>query len=72
MDDLKENSGYWELKKEALDHTLWGTRFGKNLWTYRKNTQRNELHYVCLALSGPLYANTQFWNKWKQFSENFP
>jgi hypothetical protein len=23
MDDLKENRGYWKLKEEALDRTLW-------------------------------------------------
>jgi hypothetical protein len=28
MDDLKEKRGYWKLKEEALDRTLWRTRFG--------------------------------------------
>ena len=28
-DDLKEKRGYWELKEEALEHTLWKTGFGK-------------------------------------------
>jgi len=23
LDVLQEKSGYWKLKKEALDHTLW-------------------------------------------------
>jgi hypothetical protein len=27
MDDLKENKGYWKLKEETLDRTLWGTAF---------------------------------------------
>jgi hypothetical protein len=26
---LKEKSGYWILKEEALDLTLWRTRFGR-------------------------------------------
>jgi len=26
FDDLKEERGYWKLKEEALDHTLWTTR----------------------------------------------
>jgi hypothetical protein len=26
MDDLTENRGYWKLKEEALDRTVWGTR----------------------------------------------
>jgi hypothetical protein len=29
VDDLKENRTYWKLKEEALDRTLWRTRFGK-------------------------------------------
>jgi hypothetical protein len=29
LDDLKENRGYWKLKEEALDRTLWRTRFGR-------------------------------------------
>jgi hypothetical protein len=24
----KEKKGYWNLKEEELDHTLWTTRFG--------------------------------------------
>jgi hypothetical protein len=23
LDDLKETRGYWKLKEEAVDHTLW-------------------------------------------------
>jgi hypothetical protein len=29
LDDLKENRRYWKLKEEALDRTLWRTRFGR-------------------------------------------
>jgi hypothetical protein len=29
LDDLKEKRGYWKLKEEALEGTLWSTRFGK-------------------------------------------
>jgi len=28
LDDLRETTGYWKLKEEALDRTLWRTRFG--------------------------------------------
>ena len=28
MDDLKEMRGYYKLKEEALDHTLWRKGFG--------------------------------------------
>jgi hypothetical protein len=27
--DFKEKKGKWKLKKEALDRTLWRTRFGR-------------------------------------------
>jgi hypothetical protein len=27
--DIKETRGYWKLEKEALDRTLWRTRFGR-------------------------------------------
>jgi hypothetical protein len=30
LDDLKENRRYWRLKEEALDRTLWRTRFGRS------------------------------------------
>jgi len=29
LDDLKETMDYWQLKGDALDHTLWGTGFGR-------------------------------------------
>jgi hypothetical protein len=29
LDDLKEKRGYRKLKEEALDRTLFGTRFGR-------------------------------------------
>ena len=28
QDDLKEKRGYWQLNEEALDRTLWKSRFG--------------------------------------------
>jgi hypothetical protein len=29
LDDLKQKRRYWKLKEEALDCTLWKTRFGR-------------------------------------------
>ena len=29
LDDLTEKKGYWKLKEEALDGTLWRTRIGR-------------------------------------------
>jgi hypothetical protein len=28
-DDFKEMRGYWKLKQDALDHTVWRTHFGR-------------------------------------------
>jgi hypothetical protein len=28
LDDREEKRGYWKLKEEALDRTVWRTRFG--------------------------------------------
>ena len=39
-DDLKETTGYWKLKEESLDCTLWGTRFGRVCGTFvRQSTE---------------------------------
>jgi hypothetical protein len=29
LDDLKKTTGYWKLKDEALDQTVWRTGFGR-------------------------------------------
>jgi hypothetical protein len=29
LDELKETRGYWKLKEEALNRTMWRTRFGR-------------------------------------------
>jgi hypothetical protein len=29
LDDLKEKRWYWNVKEEALDRSLWRTRFGR-------------------------------------------
>jgi len=29
LDDLKERTGYSDLKEEALYHTMWRARFGR-------------------------------------------
>jgi hypothetical protein len=29
LGDLKEKRRYWKLEEEALDRTLWKTRFGR-------------------------------------------
>jgi hypothetical protein len=40
LDDRKENKRFCKLKEEALDRTLWRTRFGRALQTCRKTDCR--------------------------------
>jgi hypothetical protein len=57
LDDHKEKSGFWKLKGEGLDHTLWRTRFGRGLWICRKTyCSVNELR-ICLKLDENLLTN---------------
>jgi hypothetical protein len=30
LDELKEKIGFWKLKEEALDRTMWRIRFGRS------------------------------------------
>jgi hypothetical protein len=46
LDNLKEKRGYWKLKEEALDPTLFGTRFGRG---YRISCQRKVMPMCGLA-----------------------
>jgi hypothetical protein len=39
LDDLKEKRRYWKLKEEALDRTLWRTRFGRGYGTVVRQTR---------------------------------
>jgi hypothetical protein len=38
LGDLNETRGYWEMKNEALDRTLWRTRFGRRYGTVIRQT----------------------------------
>jgi len=43
LEDLKEKRGYWKLREEALDRTLWRTRLFKRLWYCREmHFEKNE------------------------------
>ena len=40
LDDLKERRGYFHLKEEALDRTMWRARFGRSFGpVVRQNTK---------------------------------
>jgi hypothetical protein len=38
LDDLKEKGRYWELKEQALDDTIWRTRFGTGYGPVKRQT----------------------------------
>jgi len=40
LDDLKERSGYCHLKEEALDQTMWRTRFGRGFGPVVRQTAK--------------------------------
>jgi hypothetical protein len=39
LDDLKENRGYWKLKEDAPDRTVWRTRFGRSYGLFARQTR---------------------------------
>jgi hypothetical protein len=45
LDDLEETRGYWKVKYEALDRTVWRTRFGRgHAPVVRQAAQRLNFH----------------------------
>jgi hypothetical protein len=40
LDDLKVGRGYWYLKKEAVDHTVWRARFGRGFGPVMSETAK--------------------------------
>ena len=40
LDDLKERRGYYHLKAEALDHTMWRVRFGRDFGPVVRQTTK--------------------------------
>ena len=49
LDDLREMRGYLKLKEEALDRTLWRTRFGKGYGPEVIQTTKRENEYNNVA-----------------------
>jgi hypothetical protein len=50
LDGLEENRGCWKLKEEALDRTLWITRFGPVVRHYGMNERRRGQPQACFAM----------------------
>jgi hypothetical protein len=53
LDGLKEKSGHWKLQEEALDRTLWRTRFRRGYGPVVRQTTEwlNECTLRCICLS---------------------
>jgi hypothetical protein len=49
QDDLKEKRRYWQLKEDALDRTLWRTRFGRGYVPVVRQTTV----YICIFFPVP-------------------
>jgi hypothetical protein len=44
MDNPKEKRGYWKLKEEAMDHTLWKTIWKRLSTCYITGYRMNEMN----------------------------
>jgi hypothetical protein len=66
LDDLKETTSYWKLKEEALDRTVWRTRFGRSCApVVRQSTEwMNEWRYdkMCVNVSLKLVEAKNKWS----------
>jgi hypothetical protein len=51
LDDLKEKRRYWKWKEEALDRTVWRTRFGRGYGpVVRQTTEWKEYIYIYIYI----------------------
>jgi hypothetical protein len=48
LDALKEKRKYWKLKEEALDRTVWRTRFEGGYGLIVRQQQNEVTAFVCL------------------------
>jgi len=37
LDEFKEKKRYWKLKEKTVDHTVWGTCFGRDYGTVARS-----------------------------------
>jgi hypothetical protein len=64
LDDLKEKRGYRKLKYEALDYTLWRTRFGRGYGPVLRQT--TEGLYERDLRTNKNYFPAQHWTVWQR------
>ena len=58
QDNLKEKRWYWHLKEDALDGTLWRTRFGRGCGCAARQT-RSECAGLLCATNRSVYSSTE-------------
>ena len=56
MDKLEETTGYWKLKEEALDCTLWRTGCGMNGYKYGVNWCKYGVNGYKYGMNGYKYG----------------
>jgi hypothetical protein len=56
LDDLTETRGFWALKEEALDRTLWRTRFGRGYGIVVRLRNGDRALYKMLLEAPPQWA----------------
>jgi hypothetical protein len=57
LDDLKEKRGYWEMKVEALNGTLWRSRFVRAYGPVERQTMERMFVHVIYGLLGNYTAS---------------
>jgi hypothetical protein len=60
LDDLKEMKGYWKLKEEALDHTVWRTFFGRDCTLVVRQYGTNSGSSTSVLLHKNHYSRCQY------------
>jgi len=71
LDDLKERRGYSRLKEEALDRTMWRTRFGRGFGPVVRQTAKwMNVYTLCISWSNKRFSESkckvQQWTKSKK------
>jgi len=52
LDKTEEMRGYWKLKEETLDRTLWRTGYGMNEYKYGMNGYKYAMNGYKYGLNG--------------------
>ena len=63
LEDLNETRGYWTLKEEVLERTLWRTRFGGGYGPVVGQTANERIHthtYVCILTLMNVKINSRY------------